>query len=81
MMLELPEKSVASARLTSAEARLALAIWLYQAERLTFGDASELAGVSMAVFAVELERRGLPVAYNSADLAGDVANLQALGRL
>ena len=58
-----------------------LAVWLYQAERLTFGDASELACVSLDDFAAELTRRGFPVAYNLADLAGDVANLQALGRL
>lgn len=81
MTLELPEKSVAAARLTPAEARLTLAVWLYQAERLTFGDASEFAGVSLDEFTAELARRGLPVAYNLADLAGDMANLQALGRL
>ena len=81
MTLELSEKSVASAHLTPAEARLTLAVWLYQAERLSFGDASELAGVPMVEFAAELERRGLSVAYNSADLAADVADLRALGRL
>lgn len=81
MNVELPDAPAAAAKLTAGEARLALAVWLYQAERLSFGEACDLAAVPMADFQAELARRNIPVGYNLAELAHDVADLKALGRL
>lgn len=81
MNVELPDAPAAAAKLTAPEARLTLAVWLYQAERLSFGDASDLAAMPLRDFEAELARRGIPVGYNLAELTHDVADLRVLGRL
>lgn len=81
MNVELPDAPAAAAKLTVPEARLTLAVWLFQTERLSFGDAADLAAMPLRDFEAELSQRGIPVAYNLAELSRDVADLRALGRL
>ncbi|MBM3854844.1 MAG: UPF0175 family protein [Verrucomicrobia bacterium] len=81
MNVELPDAPAAAAKLTPEEARLSLAVWLYQTERLSFGEACDLAQVPMTDFQTELARRNIPVGYNLAELAHDITDLKALGRL
>lgn len=81
MNVELPDAPAAAAKLTAPEARLALAVWLYQVERLSFGDACALAAIPLREFEAELSRRGIPLGYNLAELSSDVADLRALGHL
>lgn len=58
-----------------AEARLLLAVKLYEMDRVTTGTASELAGVSRVAFMFELSRFGLsPLGQDPEELAEDLAN-------
>lgn len=57
------------------EARLLLAVKLYELGRMTTGTAAELAGMSRVAFMFELDRFGLsPLGQSSQELAEDLAN-------
>lgn len=58
-----------------AEARLLLAIKLYELGRVTTGVAAQLAGIGRVDFIFELQRFGLsPIGVEPDELAEDVAN-------
>lgn len=58
-----------------AEARLLLAVKLYELGRVTTGRAACLAGMDRVSFIFELQRFGLsPIGVDPEELAGDVAN-------
>ena len=58
-----------------SEARLLLAIKLYEMDRISTGAAAKLAGVSRVAFMFELARFGLsPMGQDAGDLAEDLAN-------
>ncbi len=57
------------------EAKMAMAVKLYEMKRLSSGMAASLAGLSRVAFIGELHRYGVPVIDLSADdLESDVAN-------
>jgi predicted HTH domain antitoxin len=58
-----------------AEARLLLAVKLYEMGRVTTGTAAELAGISRVAFMFELDRFGLsPLGQSPEELAEDLTN-------
>lgn len=58
-----------------SEARLLLAIKLYEMDRISTGAAAQLAGVSRVAFMFELARFGLsPMGQDAGELAEDLAN-------
>ena len=58
-----------------SEARLLLAVKLYEMGRLSTGTAARLAGMSRVAFIFQLDRFGLsPVGVEPGELAQDVAN-------
>jgi predicted HTH domain antitoxin len=58
-----------------AEARLLLAMKLYELNRVTTGMAAQLAGISRVGFLFELHRFGLsPIGLDADELSGDLAN-------
>ena len=58
-----------------AEARLLLAVKLYEMGQITTGIAAELAGLSRVAFMFELDRFGLsPMGQTPEELAEDFAN-------
>ena len=58
-----------------AEARLLLAVKLYEMDRVSTGVAARLAGISRVKFMFELGRFGLsPMGQEPGELAGDLAN-------
>ncbi len=58
-----------------AEARLLLAVKLYELGRVTTGRAARLAGMDRVSFMFELQRFGLsPIGVDPDELAEDVAN-------
>jgi predicted HTH domain antitoxin len=75
--LEIPDSIAVSLRLPASEIeprlRTELAVSLYAQEILSFGKASELAGVSRATFADLLAQRGIERHYAQEDLAQDLA--------
>lgn len=65
-------------RLTPAETALHLALGLFVAERVTLGQAAEIAGISQPAFMQELRRRRISIHYGADELAED---LKAVDRL
>jgi predicted HTH domain antitoxin len=58
-----------------SEARLLLAVKLYELDRISTGAAAELAGMSRVAFMFELSRFGLsPMGQRPGELAEDLAN-------
>jgi len=58
-----------------SEARLLLAVKLYEMDRISTGAAAELAGMSRVAFMFELSRFGLsPIGQGPGELAEDLAN-------
>jgi predicted HTH domain antitoxin len=58
-----------------AEARLLLAVKLYEMGQITTGTAASLAGISRVTFMFELERFGLsPLGQTPEELGQDLAN-------
>ena len=58
-----------------SEARLLLAVKLYEMDRISTGAAAKLAGVSRVAFMFELSRFGLsPMSQDPGELAEDLAN-------
>ena len=58
-----------------AEARLLLAVKLYEMDQITTGTAATLAGLSRTAFVLELRRFGLsPLGQTPDELTGDLTN-------
>lgn len=58
-----------------SEAKLLLAVKLYEIDRVSTGAAARLAGMSRAAFILELSRFGLtPMSQDPGELAEDLAN-------
>ena len=58
-----------------SEARLLLAVKLYEMDRISTGAAARLAGISRVAFMFELSRFGLPpMGQDASELAQDLAN-------
>jgi predicted HTH domain antitoxin len=73
MTITLPDALERS--LTVESARLNLAIGLFSAETLTFGQAAELAGLAAGEFQQELARRKIPLHYGLEELDEDLKTL------
>jgi predicted HTH domain antitoxin len=58
-----------------SEARLLLAVKLYEMDRISTGAAAKLAGIGRVAFMFELSRFGLsPMGQDPSELAEDLAN-------
>ena len=77
----IPEDVLHSARLSPGELKQEIAVLLFQKDRLTLGQASELADMPVADFQHLLASRGISPHYNVEDLEDDVETLRKLGRL
>ena len=80
MLVELPESPATAARLTPEQARLELAVALFQQERLSLGLASEMAGLRVADMMTEISRRRLPLHYGVEEFREDFAALSQTPR-
>jgi predicted HTH domain antitoxin len=73
--MEIPDQIIMQAGLSSDELRLKVALLLFQEERLTLGQASQLAGLHQVEFQKELANREIPIHYGEEDLARDLRTL------
>jgi predicted HTH domain antitoxin len=74
--IEVPDQDLGSLKLSSAEARLDLAIGLYTGRRASMGKAAKVAGVSYPAFLAELGRRGICINYSVEDFEHDLRTLE-----
>ena len=77
---EIPREVLHASRMTEDELRLELALHLFEEEKLSFGKARELAGMSVWDFQQLLGSRGIPVHYDVESYENDRETLKQLGR-
>lgn len=80
MTIELPDVNLGSQPLTSAQARLALAIGLYTGHRVSLGRAAKVAGIPYIAFMDEMGRQGICLNYTKEDLEHDFEMAEKLSR-
>ncbi len=80
MSVVIPDHVMQSARLSEPEVLQELAVALFQREKLSFGQASELARLNHAEFQRLLAARRIPLHYDIEELDQDVVALRDLGR-
>ncbi|MFO7743073.1 MAG: UPF0175 family protein [Anaerolineae bacterium] len=79
--LEAPQDVLDTARLTTEDLKVEMAVCLYAQGRLSIGKARELAEMSLWEFRQLLASRCIPPHYDAADPDEDVATLYTMGRL
>lgn len=79
--IEIPREVLHATGMTPEELRRELAVFLYQQQKLSFGKARELAGVTVWAFQQLLGSRGIAAHYDIEDYEQDLATLRELGRL
>lgn len=78
MSLIIPDEVLEAAHISAGELRQEVAILLYQRERLTLGQASDLAGMAQWQFQGLLASRQIPIHYDVADFRADLKTIKDL---
>lgn len=81
IIIELPQDILDSARLSLADLKQELAVYLYSQRRLSIGKARELAEMSLWEFRQLLASRRIPAHYDEQDLEREAATLREMGQL
>jgi predicted HTH domain antitoxin len=81
MAIVIPDEILYAAHMTETEMARALAVALFQQEKLTLGQAARLAGMSQWDFRGLLASQDIPIHYGVAEFEEDVATLHELRRL
>lgn len=79
--IEIPSEIAHAARMAPDELRLELAIHLFSTQKLSFGKAREMTGMTVAAFQQLLGSRGIAPHYDIADYKEDLETLSRLGRI
>jgi predicted HTH domain antitoxin len=75
MIVEIPDQVVNQTGLSSKEILLKVALMFFQEEKLTLGQASNLAGLHQFEFQKELAKREIAVHYGEEDYERDLKTL------
>jgi predicted HTH domain antitoxin len=75
-LVEVPQDILDSARLTTSELKVEMAVYFYTQGRLSVGKAREWAGLALWEFRQLLASRGISPHYDQSDLDQDVATIQ-----
>lgn len=68
-------------RMTETELLQEIAVLLFQKEKLTLGQASQLARMSQLQFQLLLASRQIPIHYDVDEFEADLGTLRDMGRL
>ena len=77
--IEIPRDVVETTRMTTDELRCELAVYLYQQNKLSFGKAREMAGLTVWSFQQLLSSRGISIHYDLEEYEEDLALLKEPG--
>jgi predicted HTH domain antitoxin len=72
VIIELPEQDLGSLHLTSAQARVEVAVGLYAGKQVSLGRAAKIANLPKLLFLQEIGRRGICIHYGPEDLEHDL---------
>ncbi len=78
VLIGIPRDVMHTARMTAGDMKRELALALFQQDRLSFGKARELAGMTVWAFQQLLGSREIPVHYDVEDYLEDRTALEAL---
>lgn len=81
MSLVISDDILQAARMSADELKQEIAIMLFEKEKLTLGQASQLAGLPQLQFQHLLASRLIPIHYDVADFDQDLTTLKELNRL
>lgn len=81
MSLVISDAILHTARMTAEELAQEVAVLLYQKDKLSLGQASQLAEMSQLQFQHLLASRQIPVHYDVAEFEADLRTLREMGRL
>jgi len=76
MHIEIADHVVQKSGMTVEEIMLRVAIMLFQEEKLTLGQAADLAGLHQIQFQQELAKRDIPIHYGEEEFESDLQNLE-----
>lgn len=80
MDLLIKEETLRKAELTAEELLIEIAVHLYDTERLSMGQARNLAQLDQISFQKELAKRNIYIKYDVEDLSVDLENLIEFNR-
>lgn len=75
MGLIIPEEILKKAEISADELRIEIAVYLYDKEKLSFGQAKTLSNLDYIAFQKELSKRDVYIKYDIEDLENDLKNL------
>lgn len=78
MVIEIADSILERAGLSKEDIRLELAILLFQREKVSLGQAGNIAGMHKIMFQKELAKRKISVHYGVEDLENDLGNLKMI---
>ena len=81
MALSITDELLSTTRMSEQEMRTEIAVMLFQHDKLTLGQASNLAGMDQYRFQNLLAGRGIGPHYDLQDFEDDLNTLRRLGRL
>jgi predicted HTH domain antitoxin len=81
MSLVINDTILEAANISAEELLQEIALLLFKQNRLTLGQASELARMDQLSFMQLLGRRDIPIHYDEDDFEADLITLRALGEL
>jgi predicted HTH domain antitoxin len=80
MTFSIPNEIIQATGMSDAELLQERAVLLFRMEKLTFGQASRLAGMPQLEFQRLLGSRQIPIHYDVADFEADLETLRSLMR-
>ncbi len=69
-----------SAKCSADDLKIDFAVYMYDKNRLSIGQAKRIAGLSQIEFQKELSKRGISIKYSIEDIEQDLKNLDSLSK-
>ncbi|MCX6199786.1 MAG: UPF0175 family protein [Bacteroidetes bacterium] len=78
MIITIPDETLSHVKISAAELLIDIAVYLYDKQRLSLGQARKVAGLDILSFQKELAKRNVYLNYSMDDLNNDIQNLDRL---
>jgi predicted HTH domain antitoxin len=78
MTIEIADPIMERVGISAADVLMRIALSLFQEERVTLGQAAQIAGLHQIQFQLELSKRNIPIHYGEAEYLHDLAFIQTI---